>query len=77
MLRLRDARKKMHGGAGAGAGPPHKSMEKSKSTGVVSPPQTIRRTQRIKSDGYLKSAAVASPRRRGSGDGHASDSELA
>ena len=55
-----------------GAGPP----EKSKSMGVVRPPQIIRRTQRIKSDGHLNSA-VPSPRRRGSGGGHASDSELA
>nr|CAB3464321.1 unnamed protein product [Digitaria exilis] len=58
-----------------GAGPP----QKSKSMGVVRPPQGIRRTQRIKSDGHLNIAVVPSSRRRvsGSGGGHASDSELA
>ncbi|CAN6336669.1 unnamed protein product [Urochloa humidicola] len=57
------------------AGPP----QKSKSMGVVrQPPQVIRRTHRIKSDGHLISAVVPPSRRRvsGSGGGH-SDSELA
>ncbi|KAJ1264291.1 hypothetical protein BS78_09G252200 [Paspalum vaginatum] len=55
------------------AGPP----QKSKSMGVVRPPQSIRRTQRIRSDGHLNSVVVPSARRRVSGGGHASDSELA
>ncbi|KAG8086544.1 hypothetical protein GUJ93_ZPchr0010g10548 [Zizania palustris] len=52
------------------AGPP----QKSRSMGVVRPPQVARRTPRIKSDGNLRSAAIP-PRRHNSG-GH-SDSELA
>ncbi|XP_004963555.3 uncharacterized protein LOC101774845 [Setaria italica] len=60
------------------AGPP----QKSKSMGVVrQPPQVIRRTQRIKSDGHLNSAVVPARRRlvsvAASGGGHLSDSELA
>ncbi|KAK3137876.1 hypothetical protein QOZ80_5AG0361590 [Eleusine coracana subsp. coracana] len=54
------------------AGPP----QKSKSMGVVRPPQiTARRTPRIKSDGQLNSPVLPS-RRRGSTGGHLSDSEL-
>ncbi|KAK3134729.1 hypothetical protein QOZ80_5BG0409990 [Eleusine coracana subsp. coracana] len=54
------------------AGPP----QKSKSMGVVRPPQiTARRTPRIKSDGQLNSPVLPS-RRRASTGGHLSDSEL-
>jgi serine/threonine protein kinase len=55
------------------AGPP----QKSRSMGVVRPPQiATRRTPRIKSDGQLNSP-LPSSRRRVSAGGHLSDSELA
>ncbi|XP_062180560.1 uncharacterized protein LOC133884960 [Phragmites australis] len=55
----------------------HGPPQKSKSMGVVRPPQIARRTPRIKSDGHLNSAVVPPSRRRMSSGGHASDSEVA